>query len=268
MIRRHGSIAEGTAGQWILISQIDHARLAGQLAEHWGADGYAPLLLPRNELLWTVYHHDDGWHAWEQAPDVDPKSGKPRTFTEMELGDSLVIWTASIETARQEGPLQAYLVAGHFCALARRSAAWRKHDALWPQAERFLDQFGSLGTHWLQEWQAENPTANTPQRAQQALAQLQFFDALSLWFCCAAASGPDRIETPAGPVLTLVPVDPRRVHIAPWPLNVESLDLEIAGRAVPVGRYRDRAELAAAPAQSVLLRWQLQHGEQNVDVRT
>jgi hypothetical protein len=97
---------------------------------------------------------------------------------------------------------------------------------------------------------------------------LQFFDALSLWFCCAAANGPEQIETPDGPVLTLVPVDPRRVNLAPWPLSVASLGLEIAGRAVPVGRYRDQSELASAPAQPVLLHWQLQADEQNVDVRT
>jgi hypothetical protein len=136
MIRRLGSAAEGTTGQWILISQIDHARLSGQLAEYWGAQGYSPLS-PRDELLWAINHHDDGWGEWEQTPDVDPKSGHPRSFTEMELGDALVIWTASIESARQAGNLEAYLVAGHFCALARRSAAWRKHETLWPQVERF-----------------------------------------------------------------------------------------------------------------------------------
>lgn len=267
MIRRDGSAAEQTPRRWILISQIDHACLSGQLAEHWGAGGFAPLL-PRDELLWAIYHHDDGWRQWELAPDVDPTSGVPRTFTEMELADSLAIWTASIEIARSQGNLAAYLVAGHFCALARRSAAWRKHDRRWPEAEQFLARFDRLAANWCQAWQAENPSANTPERARQALALVQFFDAFSLWFCCAPASGPDRVETPAGPVLTLTPADPGGVKLAPWPLNVECLNLEVPGRAVPVGHYRDRADLATAPAQPVLLRWQLQPDRQNVDDRT
>jgi hypothetical protein len=256
MIRRDTSTDESATAQWILISQIEHARLAGKLAEHWGANGFAPLA-PRDELLWAVYHHDDGWREWEQTPEVDPQHGRPRTFTEMELGDSLVIWSASIETARRAGELQAALVAGHFCALARRIAGWKQGDPQAAEAERFVTHYNACSAEWQRAWQAQNPAANTPMLAQRALAQLQFFDALSLWFCCAEAREPDRVETPGGPVLALWPQDPTHLLLAPWPLDVESLNLEVTGRAVAVARYGSRRDLAAAPSQPVLLRWQL-----------
>src|SRR5262249_14641356 len=117
MIRRDGSAAAEAAGRWILISQIEHARLAVRLAEHWSGRGFAPLM-PRRELLWAVEHHDDGWRAWETAPGVDPTSGRPRSFVEMEPSDSVAIWTRSIDEAADAGPLEAYLVAGHFSSLA------------------------------------------------------------------------------------------------------------------------------------------------------
>jgi uncharacterized protein DUF3891 len=257
MIRRDSSAGSERFGRWILISQIDHARLAGKLAEHWGAGGFAPLV-PRYELLWAVYHHDDGWRDWDETPDIDSQRGWPRSFVEMDLGDSLAIWDASIRSAERAGKLQALVVAGHFCALLRRASAWQSNDPARPAAERFLANFDALIRSWQLTWQAENTLENTPERARQALRQLQFFDTLSLWFCCAAASEPETIETPGGPVLTIAPHDPLRMALEPWPLGVESLNLEVPGRAIPVAHYRSRAEVAATPSQPVLLRWQLQ----------
>lgn len=255
MIRRDAA-ADSTSTSWILISQIDHARLAWQLAEHWGANNFAPLV-PRDELLWAIDHHDDGWRAWEQAPGVDAERGRPLSFTELSLADSVAIWTGSIDEARAAGHLQAYVVAGHFCALTRRSAAWRCRDPLWPRAEQFLARYEALMVTWLAAWQVADPAANTPAVAARALAQLQFFDALSLWFCCSPASEPETIETPGGPVLTLCPQGPAQIGLTPWPITVAELNLEIPARSVPLSRYQNPADLAAAPSQPVRLRWQL-----------
>ena len=256
MIRRDGHVGPERSAAWILIPQIGHARLAGRLAEHWGAGPFSPLL-PRDELVWAVNHHDDGWHNWDETPGIEPARGRPRGFMEMDLSDSLEIWKASIHAAEQAGPLQGLLVAGHFCSLLRRASAWHGDDPSRPAGERFLSHYDTLIWSWQRTWQAENALKNTPERARHALAQLQFFDALSLWFCCAPTSEPEAIETPGGPLLTISPLEPGTMSIGPWPLDVAALDVEVAGRAIPVGHYRSRAELAAAPSQSVLLRWQL-----------
>jgi len=63
--------------------------------------------------------------------------------------------------------------------------------------------------------------------------------------------------------LTLIPAAPGRVTIVPWPLVVETLNIEVPGRAVPIAKYQDGAKLAAAPAKLVALRWQLQSGREN-----
>jgi Protein of unknown function (DUF3891) len=254
MIRR-----DSNTGRWILIPQIAHARLAGDLAEHWGAAPFAPLE-PRRQLLWATSHHDDGWAAWDANPLLDTDRGWLRSFTEMEIEQSLAIWSDSIETAERQGPLEAYLVAGHFHALAQRIGGWAADPARRTEAQEFLDHFHDEMSRWLASWQAQDP-ANTLALARRALAQLQMFDALSLWLCCTPTGDAEQMSTPDGPVLTLNPdaetADPQGVVLSPWPMDVERWNLEVQGREMPAGHYPSSAALAAAPSQSVRLRWNL-----------
>jgi hypothetical protein len=257
MIRRDQTTDSHPSPRWVLISQIDHAHLAGQLAEPWTADCYAPLW-PRRELLWAIHHHDDGWHGWEQRPEVDPQSGRPRGFTEMPPLEALAIWTRSIDAAARAGALEAYVVAGHFCALARRAAHWRTDAAPRQATEAFVALNESSMAAWLATWQAANPAEHTPQRAETAVKYLQFFDALSLWFCCATATAPQTFEAPGGRPLSLTPLDAEHISLVPWPFGKSSLDVEITGRSVLVEHYNSADELAAAPAQPLRLRWTLE----------
>ncbi len=263
MIRREPAAPDADGAQWILISQVEHARLSGALADHWGAAPVVPLV-DRDELLWAIVHHDDGWAAWERSPGVEPDHARPRSFTEMPLDEGLEIWTASITGAAEHGPLAGYTVAGHFCELLRRYDTGWKHDAeKTAQAERFLATFDRLQEACFTAWQARSPSKNTPELAGRALAQLQLFDVLSLWFCCDEATTADEFETPAGPPIALSPTgsaargEPMAVRLSPWPLTVPALNLEVRGRAVPVRRYESREELAAVPLQTVQLRWRL-----------
>lgn len=255
MIRRDIPATRDAQAQWALISQIEHARVSGELAEHWGAAPFEPLV-PRDELLPAIFHHDDGWHAWEPHPDVNA-AGEPRAFTEMETADAVRIWSASIDAAAALGPLAGYVVAGHFCALAHRASAWKRKDPHWPEAEAFLDRYETLGRQWLASWQATNPRQNTLALAERGLAELQFFDAWSLWFCCAEASDAERLPTPAGQDLELIPQNPRRIVLDPWPLTVPRLNLEVPARLVVARPYASAAELSLAPSQTVRLAWEL-----------
>lgn len=95
---------------WYLIPQIEHARLAAEVARHWGNDDTPPL--PLAELLvQAVRHHDDGWHAWDYPQRsatplagkerIDSDTGWPRSFIEMRMADSTAIWTRGIAACLQ-----------------------------------------------------------------------------------------------------------------------------------------------------------------------
>src|SRR5437588_5307222 len=97
MIRREIQMSDGAA-IWLLVSQVEHAHVSGELMRHW-RDELTP------DVVEAIWHHDDGWTAWEAKPKLNPAIGGPHSFLEMPLGESLLIWDHSIVEARKFGPL-------------------------------------------------------------------------------------------------------------------------------------------------------------------
>ena len=91
-------IRRDSGNDWLLISQAEHACLAGDLAAAWGNE-QVPALPVADQLVRAVRDHDNGWRRWEQSPEIDPAAGWPRNFTEMPATTAAPIWSASIESA-------------------------------------------------------------------------------------------------------------------------------------------------------------------------
>jgi len=256
MIRRDWTSPAGTA-HWLLISQVEHARLSGELCRSWLAVQALPIDI-REELVAAVFRHDDGWAEWERAPEVDAKTGRPREFTEMPLPESLAIWSRSIDQSMALGDLAPYVISGHFCALMRRFTHWRDQG---PEqvalGEAFLSDQQAKQTVWLDRWRATDPAARTVSLAQQALAWLQLFDALSLWLCCAERKDVQEFDPPVGPKFTLQPRSAEEILVSPWPMEGATLSLELTGRVVQAVKYGDAESLAKTTGIPTLLRWEL-----------
>lgn len=148
MIRRDVTLDDGRPG-WALVSQVEHARIAMEMARAW-SDQVAPLPEGGEEFIAAVYHHDDGWIAWELRPTVH--DGMPRDFMEMPLDESLAIWRRSIAVAHNDGPLAGYAVSRHFATLCGHSHDEKPHDATWRHlAEEFLEEQADLEQDWKRE---------------------------------------------------------------------------------------------------------------------
>jgi hypothetical protein len=170
MIRREITTANGTK-LWLLISQVEHARLSGELARNWRAE-YS------EDVLNAIAHHDDGWAAWEAEPKLNPAIGAPFSFLEMPVPAALVIWDHSIAAAGEYGPLAAYIVAGHFYNLLNNS-----ENAKDPLGVAWLTAKRKHRTGWLDEWVRADAT-HTLEYAKQAQQMLLLADLFSLWMCC------------------------------------------------------------------------------------
>lgn len=252
MIRRD-TYADQETPAWVLIDQVEHARVSGDLARSWGAAGFAPLD-PREIVLTTVYRHDDGWRGYDRSPDIDPERGWPVAFTEMEINAAHAIWSRSIQEVADLGPLAQFLVASHFIARCRVSSRANR-----PEAVQFVQQHQSSCQQWLQQWLAAD-RSNTTQQALIAVEHLRLFDALSVWLCRKSHTEPTTLPAPAGSALTLRPIDPFRIQVDPWPFATGQLVVEAHGRRLPAQFYPDASALAAAANQPEILSWQLTPG--------
>jgi hypothetical protein len=262
MIRRE--IVESDSRKcWLLISQIEHARIAGELAAAWRG----PLLEPaaaHDELLAAIAHHDDGWAAWERRPGVDPQTGRPRDFTEMVLADSLAIWEQSIAGAEHIGPMAAWAVSRHFCVLLEHSLvdkephpgsdAWRGQDFLRTQSLR--------QRLWRQRITDRYPTSDPGLLSDRGRTWLQRFDWISLWLCCSRAPAPLSLEFPYGP-RRRCSVRGFDVTVEPWPFAADRLELQAPAREVAAGVYRTPMSLEQAESQARTLRWTLHPGDRS-----
>lgn len=268
MIRREIEFSDGDR-LWLLVSQVDHARVSGELVRYSREEFSA-------EVIDGITHHDDGWAAWEAEPKLNPEIGAPYSFLEMPLAESLVIWDNSIVTARKFGPLAGFIVAGHFYNLLNES-----DHATGPAALAWLAAKRKVRTAWLDEWVRTNPT-HTLDHANQAQQQLLVADLFSLWLCCdcpIAEGDASILEQSAMKIrakkllgqyqFTVVGVGRRHptpdntvealawvVAVDPYPFSISPLSLTLNAICVPATRYANWQEIEAA-SRPFELRWRL-----------
>jgi hypothetical protein len=258
MIRREIEFTDGEK-LWLLVSQVAHAHISGQLTQHW----QEPF---SSEVVEGITHHDDGWTEWETAPRLNPELGAPYSFLEMPLAEALVIWDNSIAAAHKFGPLAGFIVAGHFYNLLSESDHAPKRK---------------FRTAWLDEWTRTNPGASLDE-SKRAQHQLMIADLFSLWLCCDGPIGGEDasiLEQSAMKVRTekllgqfhFTPVGFGRRHptpdnlleamawvvaVDPYPFGAEPLSLSLIAVAAPVAKYANWEELKAA-SRPMELRWRL-----------
>jgi hypothetical protein len=249
MIRREIHLP-GQPPHWLLISQVEHARISGLMAEH----GLAHLPEPiRGELLQAILHHDDGWASWETGPQLD-ENGRPLSFRELELEDSLSIWTASIQLAEGIGPLAALVVSGHFLRLL--SASDSKSQ---PAARHWRRTWSNQRERWFTSWSASKPPGRARKVYREALSWLRLLDVLSLWICSVCPNedeetreDPDRYRVSSGgSFATEFVFQQGQVRVAPWRFCVPRIAIQANGWLVPVRNYANVDELMAARLASI-----------------
>lgn len=262
MLRRDLPLAD-CPERWLLISQVEHARISGELAREWGNAFIPQVLNPagnthpalqaaREEWLVAVHCHDDGWAGLEGDPPIDPVLGHPYSFLDVPREDSLRVWSDSIQLARRHGPLAGWTVAAHFMTLLRES-----DDADTRRARHWLEGTEREAGEWLAAWKRESSLYDD-RIAQEALAGIQAFDWLSLWLCLEApAVENDKVPSSrrfdqglfAERPIELVPHqgqqkgEPRTISVSPWPFAVETFSLDALGYAVPIESYGGTGDL-------------------------
>jgi hypothetical protein len=216
-------IRRDAGDDWLLISQVEHARIAAEMAEAWGNKQLAPLPM-RDLLLHAIRHHDDGWAEWERAPRVNPDSGAPRDFLEMPIPDAAAIWGRSIEICAQRSPWCGLWVSRHFCHLAELAHNHREDRFDREAASAFLVAQQERQSHW------RGQIGLDVERALETAGfeWLRWFDRLSLWLCCGERSLSETMLLPDGGAVRLAPRNAAEITLAPFPFRSATLRLTVS----------------------------------------
>ncbi|MBV8207123.1 MAG: DUF3891 family protein [Acidobacteria bacterium] len=200
------------APEYLLVTQPDHAALAGELAAALAAE-WMPRLSPA--AIAAIAAHDEGWRPFDTRPSFRP-GARPASFIEIPSPDFLAAWNASIEHAATLSPLAGAMVSRHFCRLLRG----KPEDSAF---DRFLA--GEA------ERRAALERGITEPEIEALVDVLQFCDLLSLYLCCGATERTHFPQSFAGRTLEVMRSG-EGYQVSPWPFR-ERLRLEIPARRWP-----------------------------------
>jgi hypothetical protein len=246
LLRRDG-------GGVIAIGQPAHAWVSGQLARAWGNQRFGAVE-PWDEVCLAAEQHDIGMAAWERSPTLNPRTGMPRSFMELELDEHLEIWWSAAPLVVPQSRYAALLVSMHGSSLYERRDLARLDRTEVERVHAFLAGQSELQDRLLAGLRADPRTAAA---AADALVRrnrrlVWTWDSLSLgllldWapFELAAVPAADgevgiAVRIGTGGAITL----------DPWPFAAPHLAVRCEGRRF-AGRFDDEVTmqdaLAAAP---------------------
>ena len=272
MIRRHAG------NDYLLITQNDHAILAGQLAAHFGNRRFAAPD-PREQTLAGATFHDCGWPVHDDLPTLNPK-GQPIDVFESTIALAVKVWSASASRAAAHGDYAGLLVSLHVLNLSgfagARELTRREQFELnqfqqgeFERQENYRKRLG-LRTDLPLRFGLADPGAD-PSEDQLAFNYrvIQATDQISLGLCCTeppfkqiknlhAATGSPPIT------LTLERSGPTTLEVDPWPFDVRELSFKIPYRRISAQTFATLADFQQAWDASATEQLALEvHGRQN-----
>jgi hypothetical protein len=230
----------------VVIGQLSHSWLAGQLARAWGNAEFGAVEL-REEVILGAQQHDIGWARFDSKPLLNPDTGWPRSFLELGVEDHLSIWHGAPELLLSQSTGAALVVSLHSSSLSELRLRGAPEDAR------------VLQTHIDEEHarQAElcDALGLTHARAERIRQQMWAWDGISLALC--NAWRPFTVsQVPAADGLTTIELldrDDRTSTVDPWPFNMPRVELQCEARRLE-RRCEDEAGLRRALAQAAPLK--------------
>jgi hypothetical protein len=163
------------ADRYLLITQDDHARLAGGLAA-----AFQSSWLPEidDEIVDAIAMHDCGWRALDEELLANARAGeRPVSFLDMSVPQFLAAWTESIGCVAERSPLGGAVVSVHFSRLAEYRLKLRQDPLAGTDAlTKFLQTETDRRSHLVA------PCGASP--IPFLVDVLQLCDLVSLYLCC------------------------------------------------------------------------------------
>ena len=229
-----------------VITMLQHTTFAGQLAEHFGNDEFAPLE-PREPLQFVVANHDRGWDDLDARAPQDPATGLPYNLVTTPVGEIVATSAGSPDYNQKRHPLSGLISSMHSYGLyhGRYGLATDKlfinrvPADMRPEVDAMLDGEVARQARLRADLDADPATAAwaDEEAVFRAYKQLQFFDTFSLYFHMQPADARgdatfDHVPTRSGADVSIsVSEQPAAVYrLDPYPFDEDNLSVATEGR--------------------------------------
>lgn len=277
-----------------LVTQYEHGALAGELAERWGNDRFAPPPEPLAAALTiAAAHHDDGWRELDDLPAFNPDAGRPAHFLELPLERTVPPYGRGVDSVYARDQLAGALVGMHWTGLY--SGRWGLQSSggpvPHPLAEAVVAEQEPRRQAAIRDaWGFDGLRSEFEAHAWHAYEVLQALDVTSLALSLVDPARPsdESVEAPlltatlfpveqppGGRILPTVPSEPLGEHldlrfsvpepgvaaIDPWPFAGEGFEVELPSRVLAEdGLSEEEATDAYREAPVEPIRWSLRPG--------
>ena len=223
----------------LLITQTAHAAISAQFAQHWGNDQFGDVT-PRAEVQLGTTLHDISWIDWENDPKLNPETGLPYSFIELQRGDHLKIWSAASRLARPFGRYPSLLVSMHGTRLY----------SMIDYAQEYPEHIDDINAYLTAEKQFQTDTIRSLQKeplyAESATLEnigrnsdlVAIWDWLSLLICHKIDKQRTIKNVPTATTPTTLTLTPLSIYtdqseiiqLDPWPFHITELTITLEGK--------------------------------------
>jgi hypothetical protein len=250
----------------MLALQIDHSRLAGYFAAHWGNQDF-DRPRPYSSVVLAAGEHDIGWWEWEMKPSTLNDRGLPLDYHDGSLkylGQlRLDFYRNAVDRVRDRDPYAAMLMAMHGVALM--NAGYGKYTyppdrTSDPRVKAYVDHQEDLRLKLLSDLRHSDSFKEhcADEQIWTNYELMEVFDQLAQFACNryplnskARKLGPsdtlNDVDIPTkygqAPVkIKLDTVGPNKAVLQPYPFDIDPLPFSFSARLVPDRSYKDGEE--------------------------
>jgi hypothetical protein len=247
----------------LLVLQIDHSRVAGLFAAHWGNTRFAKLK-PYVSMVLAAQEHDSGWWDWEVKPTVDSLGYPPDyigSIRKLPKGVWLSFYRSGIERLAEHDTYAAYNVSMHGQGLLTQGMGllpYMPDYTVDADVRDYLEQQASFREKLLPVMREQWKEYSSEEHLWTNFKYMEVFDQLAQYVCnrypfnsTERKNGPtNRLSdtpVPVGPgegdtVLTVDIRDESHAVVKPYPFDVDPLKVSFEGRLIENRAYGTREE--------------------------
>jgi hypothetical protein len=254
----------------LLVLQIDHSRVAGFLAAHWGNEEFATPQ-PYASVVLAAQEHDIGWWEWEMKPSTLNERGYPLDYHDGSLkylGQlRLDFYKNAVDHVMQHDPYAALLIAMHGVALMNAGygkLAYPPDRSADPRVKAYIEHQEKLRAQLLEQLRQSQQFKDftSDEQVWTNYEYIEVFDQLAQFLCNryplnskARKFGPtDSLNDVAVPVtpggkpvtLSIDTVSGTRAVLRPYPFDTDPLKLSFTGRLVSNRVYKNSEDFLEA----------------------